>query len=97
MILAFQDLWPFQSLFPGALLLGIGLALHEIDVCPCVKRIWTPSWTLYSGGWCFLLLAGFYAIIDAGHISSWSFPLRVIGANSIAARSEEHTSELQSR
>jgi heparan-alpha-glucosaminide N-acetyltransferase len=54
-------------------------------LCPCVKRIWTRSWTLYSGGWCFLLLAGFYALIDAGGISSWSFPLRVIGANSIAA------------
>jgi len=54
-------------------------------LCPCVKRIWTPSWTLYSGGWCFILLAGFYAIIDAARLSSWSFPLRVIGANSIAA------------
>jgi predicted acyltransferase len=54
-------------------------------LCPCVKRIWTPSWTLYSGGWCFILLAGFYALIDAARVSSWSFPLRVIGANSIAA------------
>jgi predicted acyltransferase len=54
-------------------------------LCPCVKRIWTPSWTLYGGGWCFILLAGFYALIDAARLSSWSFPLRVIGANSIAA------------
>jgi predicted acyltransferase len=69
----------------GAALLGLGLAAHESLLCPCVKRIWTPSWTLYSGGWCFLLLAGFYALIDAGGLASWSFPLRVIGANSIAA------------
>jgi predicted acyltransferase len=69
----------------GAALLGAGLALHETGLGPCVKRIWTPSWTLYSGGWCFLFLAAFYAVIDAGHIAAWSYPLRVIGANSIAA------------
>jgi heparan-alpha-glucosaminide N-acetyltransferase len=61
------------------------VSLTPCSLCPCVKRIWTPSWTLYSGGWCFLLLAAFYAVIDAGGVSSWSFPLRVIGANSIAA------------
>ena len=31
-----------------------------------MKRIWTPSWTLFSGGWCFLLLAAAYAMIDVG-------------------------------
>src|SRR5207247_1769380 len=46
---------------------------------------WTPSWTLFSGGGCFILLAVFYAVIDAGGLAGWSFPLRVIGANSIAA------------
>jgi predicted acyltransferase len=61
------------------------VALVPVTVCPSVKRIWTPSWTLYSGGWCFILLAGFYAIIDVARLSTWSFPLRVIGANSIAA------------
>jgi predicted acyltransferase len=69
----------------GIILLAAGLAIHENGLCPIVKRIWTPSWVLYSGGWCFFLLAGFYVIIDAAHLSSWSFPLRVIGANSIAA------------
>jgi len=69
----------------GAVLLGAGLAAHEYGLCPCVKRIWTPSWTLYSGGWCFFVLSGFYAVIDAGGLVAWSFPLRVIGANSIAA------------
>jgi heparan-alpha-glucosaminide N-acetyltransferase len=61
------------------------ISLTPNSLCPCVKRIWTPSWTLYSGGWCFLLLAAFYAVIDAGGLAAWSFPLRVIGANSIAA------------
>jgi predicted acyltransferase len=50
-----------------------------------VKRIWTPSWVLYSGGWCFLLLAGFYWVIDVVKVRCWAFPLVVIGVNSIAA------------
>ena len=36
----------------------------ELGVCPVVKRIWTPSWVLFSGGWCFLILAAFYAVVD---------------------------------
>ncbi len=65
--------------------LVIGAALGGLGLCPIVKRIWTPSWTLYSGGWCFLLLAGFYAVMDLWERKSWAFPLVVIGMNSIAA------------
>jgi heparan-alpha-glucosaminide N-acetyltransferase len=50
-----------------------------------VKRIWTPSWVLFSGGWCFLLTAGFYTLIDVKGMKRWAFPLVVIGMNSIAA------------
>jgi predicted acyltransferase len=69
----------------GAALLTAGLACDWLSVCPAVKRIWTPAWTLYSGGWCFLLLAGFFAVIDVVGFQAWAFPLRVIGMNSIAA------------
>ena len=27
---------------------------RSAGICPVVKRIWTPSWVLFSGGWCFL-------------------------------------------
>jgi predicted acyltransferase len=50
-----------------------------------VKRIWTPSWTLFSGGACFLLLAAFCWVIETRGYRRWAFPLLVIGANSIAA------------
>jgi predicted acyltransferase len=50
-----------------------------------VKRIWTPAWTLFSGGLCFLLLAGFSWVIDVKGYRRWSFPLVVVGMNSIAA------------
>ncbi len=34
----------------GVVGVAIGLALDRFGVCPIVKRIWTPSWTLFSGG-----------------------------------------------
>jgi predicted acyltransferase len=55
-----------------------------------VKRIWTPSWTLFSGGICFLFLAAFCWVIEVKGWKRWSFPLVVIGANSIAAYCMAH-------
>jgi predicted acyltransferase len=69
----------------GAIGLAAGWGLGELGVCPVVKRIWTPSWVLFSGGWCFLFLAGFYLVLDLLGVRFWAFPLRVIGMNSIAA------------
>ncbi len=65
--------------------LALGGLLHVTGICPVVKRIWTPSWTLFSGGWCFLLLAAFCWVIETRGYRSWAFPLVVIGLNSIAA------------
>jgi predicted acyltransferase len=65
------------------ILLGGGLGI--LGICPVVKRIWTPSWVLYSGGLCFVLLAAWYAAVDQLRFRSWAFPLTVIGMNSIAA------------
>lgn len=69
----------------GVIGLAAGWTLGALGVVPVVKRIWTPSWVLFSGGWCFLLLAAFYYVIDVAGKKNWSFPLVVIGANSIAA------------
>ena len=44
----------------------------------------TPSWTLFSGGLCFLMLACFYAIVDVCGFKKCAFPLTVIGMNSNA-------------
>lgn len=70
--------------------LAAGWLLGFTGICPVVKRIWTPSWVLFSGGWCCLLLAAFYAIIEVRGIGGWAFPLRVIGMNSIAAYTMAH-------
>lgn len=79
--------WPKVGILivAGAITFGAGYALGELGVCPVVKRIWTPSWTLYSGGICLMILGVTYAICDAVGFKIWAYPLVVIGANSIAA------------
>jgi predicted acyltransferase len=66
-----------------ALTLG-GLLLQWLHINPIIKRIWTSSYTLYSGGLVVLMLAAFYGIIEFRSWKRWAFPLLVIGANSIA-------------
>lgn len=87
-----------KFLIIGISLLLTGWLLNALNICPNVKRIWTPTWTLYSGGWCFLLLTLFYWSIDvfpkgipSRETSKWYFILLVIGANSIAAYIIAHT------
>jgi heparan-alpha-glucosaminide N-acetyltransferase len=65
--------------------LAAGLGLHYAGICPIVKRIWTPSWVLFSGGICFLFLSLFSWLIDEKQWKRWAFPLVVVGTNSIAA------------
>jgi heparan-alpha-glucosaminide N-acetyltransferase len=82
-----------RFLVAGAILIAVGLALHFAGVCPIVKRIWTPAWTLFSGGVCFLLLSAFSWVIELKGYKRWAFPLLVIGANSIAAYLIAHLCE----
>jgi predicted acyltransferase len=82
-----------RLLLAGVSGLALGLALHLLGICPLVKRIWTPTWVLFSGGWCFLFLAGFYTIINWHGRQRWAFPLTVIGMNSIAAYCIAHLTE----
>jgi heparan-alpha-glucosaminide N-acetyltransferase len=69
--------------FAALLCLAVGMAMGE-TVNPIVKRIWTPSWAVYSAGWTFAMLAAFYGVIDVLGWKWWSFPLVVVGMNSIA-------------
>lgn len=64
--------------------LVVGQLLDLTGVCPLVKRIWTPSWALYSTGWCCLILAGLYGVVDVLGWRGWTWPLVVVGVNSIA-------------
>jgi predicted acyltransferase len=82
-----------RLLLAGVVGLAAGLLLHFTHICPIVKRVWTPSWTLFSGGICFLFLAAFSWVIDVKGHRKWAFPLIVIGMNSIAAYCIAHLLE----
>lgn len=62
----------------------VGQLLNLTGICPLVKRIWTPSWALFSTGWCCLILGGLFWVIDVRGYRRWTYPLIVVGMNSIA-------------
>jgi heparan-alpha-glucosaminide N-acetyltransferase len=64
--------------------LVLGQVLHWTGICPAVKRIWTPGWAIFSTGWCCLILAALYGLIDVLNCRRWAFPLVVVGLNSVA-------------
>jgi predicted acyltransferase len=85
-----HTIWP-DWLADGATRLAEALGLSGAPffertwtLCPIVKRIWTPSWAVFSTGWTLLMLAGFFFVIDIVGWRRWSFPLVVVGMNSIA-------------
>ncbi|GAB2641464.1 DUF5009 domain-containing protein [Emticicia sediminis] len=84
-----SDIIPHEKLKKFIILgvsgLMIGLILNRLGICPNVKRIWTPTWVIFSGGICFLFLAFFYWIIDIKEKTNWAYFLKIIGMNSIAA------------
>lgn len=61
--------------------LGLGLAIEPWN--PIIKRICTSSFTLYSTGWILLMLLAFYWVVEVRGYRKWTFPLVVVGANSI--------------
>lgn len=67
----------------GVALVGAGL-LWGMEM-PVIKRLWTSSMTLLSGGYCFLLMAAFYYWIDCkGHSRGLGW-LKIYGMNPITA------------
>jgi heparan-alpha-glucosaminide N-acetyltransferase len=76
--------WKKVGILLGLALLcyGLGIAMG-VWACPIVKRIWTPSWVLFSGGFVIAMLALFYALFDALPLGVLAFPLVVVGTNSL--------------
>ena len=67
--------------FSAVACLSVGLLIHPWN--PIIKRICTTSFTLYSAGWVLLMLLAFYWLVEVKGYRRWTFPLIVIGANSI--------------
>jgi predicted acyltransferase len=64
---------------------GLAAGAALTPMVPMVKRLWTSSFALYAAGWTCLMLAAFYGVIDVLGYRRWTFPLVVVGMNSIAA------------
>jgi predicted acyltransferase len=73
----------------AAVCLGLGWAWSQnwmgAQRCPIIKHIFSSSMVLWAGGWCFLLLAAFYLVVDVFGLRKLAFFFIVIGSNSIFA------------
>ena len=67
----------------GAALVAAGLVMDPFY--PIVKKIWTGSMSLFSGGICFLLISLVYYLVDVKGWRRGVDGLRYFGMNSIAA------------
>jgi predicted acyltransferase len=71
-----------RLLVAGVILIFLGTIL-DIVALPAVKRIWTQSWAILSGGWVLLMLSAFYWLVEIAGFRRLVFPLVVVGMNSI--------------
>lgn len=87
----FAGLWlrgSRSSARQAAGLLGAGLVLLWLGMVwghtlPVIKKIWTSSYVLETGGWSALLLGVFYYLIDVRGWQRWARPFVWIGMNPI--------------
>lgn len=64
---------------------------------PIIKKIWTSSFVLFSGGISILLLAAFYLIIDVWNVRKGTKWMIIIGSNAIFAYMVWHVFNVQLR
>jgi predicted acyltransferase len=78
---------PPKRVFKNVIAIGVGCIILGLflgqTLCPIVKSIWTPSWTIYSTGWTLCMFAFCFWLIDIRGYRSWAFPFLVVGMNSI--------------
>lgn len=73
-----------------ALLAFAGLALFVIGAgldskLPIIKKLWTSSFALLSGGFSLMLFALLAFLVDVWGFKAWAMPARVFGANATLA------------
>ena len=78
--------WRLSLLFGmGAGLIAAGWGLDQAMICPMIKRIWTPSWAMFSAGICIWVLLALHIVFDIIPRTSWlAYPFVVVGTNSLA-------------
>ena len=51
--------------------------------CPCIKKLWTPTFALFAGAYSAFFFALFFWICDVLKFRRWAFFFRVVGVNAI--------------
>jgi predicted acyltransferase len=76
---------PWQKIRVLAIAGAIGVAAgYALDpVTPIIKRICTSSFVIVSGGWCLVVLALSYWLIDVMGRKKWSAFFNIVGMNSL--------------
>jgi predicted acyltransferase len=67
----------------GGMILSFTVAFALHPWIPFIKQLCTASFILYSLGWVLFMLIGFYLVIEVMGYRKWTFPLVVVGMNSI--------------
>ncbi len=70
----------------GAALAALGYAwgfLHSPVQFPVIKKIWTSSFVLMTGGFSAMVLGLFYLVIDVWKLRFWTGPFVWVGCNAI--------------
>ncbi|CAN5467956.1 DUF5009 domain-containing protein [soil metagenome] len=67
----------------GLIGLVVGYGMDLAGVTPIIKRIATTSFVIVSGGWCLLVLAACYWLVDVLGYKRFVFFFSVVGMNSI--------------
>ena len=75
----YRKFWNF--LLFGSILMASGLFMNPWH--PIIKKIWTSSFVLFSGGICVLMLGIFYLVIDVWGLSKGIRWLIILGSNAI--------------
>ncbi len=72
-----------QRLLLGGLVCLAVAVVWSFLGCPIIKKLWTPSWALFSGAYVIWFLALMYWVVDVVGLKRWTFPLVVVGLNPI--------------
>lgn len=65
---------------------GAGLIILALIISPfypVIKKCWTSTFNILTGGISFLLISFFYLVIDHWGFKKWAYYFRIIGMNSI--------------
>jgi predicted acyltransferase len=76
-----KKLRSFIILGVSLIILGLLMGIWQ----PVIKKIWTSSFVLFSGGICYLMLAVFYLLIDVWGLRKGFKWMVIIGSNAIFA------------